>query len=108
MFCCTHSHFIVASSWDGRDARRYTISSSSHVCQRSAQLLGCPEQRVLGGFFSRVQHFADGPQLQSLVMLQLENHSLARGELIHCVRNTAAQLQPPQIPLGMCSAASVG
>src|SRR5438876_3428073 len=60
---------------DGRDARRSTISSSrnsSQIRQRPPQFLGCTEERVFGCFFRGIQDFTDCPQLQSVIMLQLE------------------------------------
>src|SRR5213078_3177685 len=115
MFCCTHSHFIASSRppamW-GRAPSPVPPSEarqpSSHLRQGPAQLLGRTEQRVLGGFFGRVQHFTNSPQLESLIMLQLKHHAFARGQPIERLRNSAAQLPSHEIALGIGSAATVG
>src|SRR5262245_3224428 len=52
--------------------------TSAHFGETYAQLLRCAEECILRRLFSCVQHLADGPQLESLVMLQFKNHALTR------------------------------
>ena len=56
------------------------IENSSHFRQRTTQLLCGAEERILGCLFRRTQHFADGAQLEPLIMFQLKHHALARRE----------------------------
>src|SRR3984893_4225730 len=109
MFCCTHSHFI-SSPFPGEsfvpDSKAFAYSTnlvhggtsvlarpfSSQVRQCAAQFLGCPKQRIFGRLFRRIQYFADGPQFQAVIMLQLENHALARRQLLESPPDASAPL----------------
>src|SRR5579863_3032910 len=83
-------------------------ASSSHIRQRSAQLLRGPEERVLGGLFRGMQNLAHGTQLQTVVMLQLKDHALARCQFFQRTGDTCAQLTAHQIALRICAGAAVG
>src|SRR5260370_8823619 len=116
MFCCTHSHFISSPPSGNQFLSRVPHSSayfaegwgiSSQIRQRATQFLRCPEQSVLRRLFGRVQHFPDRPQLQSVVMLQLENHALARRQLFEGPPYSSTQFPPHQVPLGIRPAAPV-
>src|SRR5581483_12025005 len=74
---------------------------SSHIRQRSAQFLGGAEQSIFRGLFGRVQNLADCPQLQTVVMLQLEHHALARGKLIERSIDTGSKLPAHQVAFGV-------
>src|SRR6185437_5626054 len=86
---------VIGSSAETRNRKPTTkdqqLLLSSHFRQRAAQLLRRPEQRVLCCLFCRIQHFADGPQLQSLVMLQFKNHAFPRSQLLQCLSDLAAK-----------------
>src|SRR5258708_8047530 len=104
MFCCTHSHFIssplprgILFSWTG-EMPVPPKSTSSQIRQRATQFLRCPEQSILSRLFRRVQHFPDRPQLQSVVMLELENHALARRQLFEGPPYSSAQFPPHHVP----------
>src|SRR5512143_76791 len=74
-----------------------------HIRQRCPQLLGRAEQRVLGRLFRRVQGLADRSQLQSLVMLHLENNSLTRSQSRQRSRDSCSQFAPHQVAFRTCS-----
>src|SRR5271169_1819850 len=54
------------------------VGSSPRILQRRSQLLCPAKQRVLCRLFRRIQNLANRAQLQSLVVLHLEHHALAR------------------------------
>src|SRR5260370_26273810 len=78
---------------------RLPISGSSNVRQRPPQLLRGAEQSVLGGLFRGMQNLAHGPQLQSVVMLQLEYHALPGRQLLQRTVDTLTQLTSHQVTL---------
>ena len=59
--------------------------------QLTSQLFCRSEERIFGGFFGRIQHFSDGAQAETLVMLQFKNHALARGKLAQRSLNPFSQ-----------------
>src|SRR5262249_41553120 len=69
---------------------------SAKFLQLQAQFLSRAEQRILDRLFRSAQCFADGAQLQALVMLHLENHPLARGKLLESRVNPLANFFPEQ------------
>ena len=79
-----------------------------HILQRGPQFLSAAEQRVLRRFFCRIQNLANGAQLQSLIMLHLEHHALARCQLGQGFGNARSQLTPHQVALGTCARSHVG
>src|SRR4051794_39093539 len=65
---------VIRFNHPSRNQKRKTRNPlSSHVAQPRPQFLRGTEKCVLGGLFGGVQHLADGPQLQSLVVLQLKD-----------------------------------
>ena len=76
--------------------RERTIYASA----RFASKLACrPEERILRGLFCRLQHFADRPQLQTLVVLQLEYHALAGSQQSQCSLYALVQVLAPKLQL---------
>src|ERR1700676_285415 len=57
--------------------------SSSQFSQLTAQFARRAEKRILHGLFRGAQRIADGPQLQSLVMLHFKNNALAWRKQFH-------------------------
>src|SRR6266436_1571826 len=107
MFSCTHSHFIIApliAPFRGSPKK----IASSHVGQRTTQLLRGPEERILRGLFGRVQNLAHGAQLQPVVVLQLEHHPFTRGQLVERAGYAFAELPAHEVALRVSSRASIG
>src|ERR1700751_48369 len=65
------------------------------------------EERVLRGLFRRMQNLAYCTQLQTVVMLQFENHPLARRQLLERTIDAIAQLTTHQLLLGIRAAAPI-
>src|ERR1700686_4459417 len=74
---------------------------SSELSQLAAQLAGGPEQRVLHRFFGGAQSIANGPQLQSLVMLHLKHHTLPRRKQFHRRGNARLDFFSEELPFGI-------
>src|SRR3954447_2441451 len=72
-------------------------SWSSHVRQCTTQLLRGAEESVLGGLFRRMQNLSYGSQLQSVIVLQLENHPLAGRKLVQGSSNAGSELSPHSV-----------
>src|SRR5690242_8810580 len=85
----------------GAPLRRKRVSRSYKVSQCDAHLLRRPKQTILGGLFAGPQNLADVPQLQPLVVPQLENHPLASGQSPQRRLNPLPQLTTQQAPLGV-------
>src|ERR1700687_1809412 len=78
---------------------------SSELSQLAAQLAGGPEQRVLHRFFGGAQSIANGPQLQSLVMLHFKYHALPRRKEFHGGGNTRLDFFSEELSFGIESRA---
>src|ERR1700683_2256808 len=84
---------------------------SSHIRQGPAQLLRSAKQSILGSLFRSLQNLTHGSQLQSVVMLQLKHHALARRQLSsapamrapNCRRNKSRSGFAPARTSGTCS-----
>src|SRR5580693_2604870 len=74
---------------------------SSQASQLAAQLPCRAEKRILHRFFRRAQRVADGSQFQSLIVLQFENHALARRKPFHGRSDASLNLFAKQLPLGI-------
>src|SRR5580700_11349651 len=74
---------------------------SSQASQLAAQLPRRAEKRILHRFFRRAQRVADGSQFQSLIVLQFENHALARRKPFHGRSDASLNLFAKQLPLGI-------
>src|SRR5215472_5643647 len=85
-----NSQFILTSFQPQKGVARPRYSSPQ-TRQLPAQFLGCAEECVLGGFFRGVEHFSDGAQTEALVVLELKDHALARGEFRERILNAGAE-----------------
>ena len=98
MFCCAISHFILRTSTASKSCvcpcrvRVYSLACPlmarkfccplSCICESCSQLSRSAKQRVLGCLFGCRKHLANRPQLQTLIMLELKDRTLPRGQLI--------------------------
>src|SRR5437867_12771638 len=82
--------------------------SLDQVVQFQAQLLRGPEERILGGLFRGPAYLADGFELHSLKVAQLEHHSLAGGKPRKRFFNPLADLARPRLALRVAPGALFG
>src|SRR5215467_4278323 len=72
--------------------RNFLTQGLNQICKRHPQFLGGTEQAILGRLFCRAAQFADGAQPQTLVVLQLEHHTLPWIESVQRLFDAAADL----------------
>src|SRR6476659_2947537 len=65
---------------------------SSNDRQAGAQLLGGTEEGVFGRLLSSAKHFANRAKAKALIVFQLEDHPLARRQLVEARRDLRPKL----------------
>src|ERR1700745_1882736 len=82
--------------------------ASPHISQRSTQFLRRSQERLLRGLFRRIQNLTHGTQLQSVVMLQFENHALTRRKFLERAVDALTQLAAHEVARRVPPGPSVG
>src|ERR1700722_15678761 len=74
---------------------------SSQASQLAAQLARRAEERILHRFFRRPQRVANRTEFQSLIVLQFEDHALARRKPFHGRSDARLNLFAKELPFGI-------
>src|SRR5216684_5001933 len=74
---------------------------SSQASQFMAEFARGAEKRILYGFLGRAESVANGPELQTLIVLHLKNNAFARGQALHRQRNARLDFHPDKSALGI-------